>query len=415
MKVHLMYKDRDFDPDREMPWNGPDLVQDLQLETIFNAMANGDQFLHDIARTAILSAFDGGLDTILYRQEVLKDCLQNRSTVTNLYRLALDAGEVKRTSYWDSASTYPPTLLFTAVDMLQMFVGSLKKLRRIADEESAKFSSQGFTAFFERIKTEISDEYLDEVQQHLRELRFRNGVLIGARLGKGNKGTDYVLRKATIRKSWVKRVLERRPAHSFRIPDRDEAGAMALSELNNRGINAVANAAAQSAEHVLSFFVMLQSELAFYLGCVNLHERLAKMGAPVTFPVPLPARERHHSFEGLYDLSLALNMGQPVVANDIDTGTRSFTIITGANKGGKTTFLRSIGLSQMMMQSGMFVPARSFSANICTGLFTHFKRREDLNMESGKLDEELHRMSQIADHLDSAGRRLLRPTRLACP
>jgi DNA mismatch repair ATPase MutS len=35
----------------------------------------------------------------------------------------------------------------------------------------------------------------------------------------------------------------------------------------------------------------------------------------------------------------------------------------------------------------------------CDGVFTHFKREEDATMESGKLDEELARMSDIADHV----------------
>jgi DNA mismatch repair ATPase MutS len=52
-----------------------------------------------------------------------------------------------------------------------------------------------------------------------------------------------------------------------------------------------------------------------------------------------------------------------------------------------------------MMQSGMFVPAVSFSANICESLFTHYKREEDTSMRSGKLDEELSRMSGIINHI----------------
>jgi len=47
----------------------------------------------------------------------------------------------------------------------------------------------------------------------------------------------------------------------------------------------------------------------------------------------------------------------------------------------------------------MFVPAESFSANVCTGLFTHYKREEDTSMKSGKLDEELSRMSIIVDEI----------------
>jgi len=54
-----------------------------------------------------------------------------------------------------------------------------------------------------------------------------------------------------------------------------------------------------------------------------------------------------------------------------------------------------------MMQCGMFVPAESFSANVCESLFTHFKRKEDERMNSGKLDEELSRMSGIVDAITS--------------
>jgi DNA mismatch repair ATPase MutS len=52
-----------------------------------------------------------------------------------------------------------------------------------------------------------------------------------------------------------------------------------------------------------------------------------------------------------------------------------------------------------MMQSGMFTPAESFSSNVCDGLFTHYKRQEDATMKSGKLDEELSRMSDIVDNM----------------
>lgn len=52
-----------------------------------------------------------------------------------------------------------------------------------------------------------------------------------------------------------------------------------------------------------------------------------------------------------------------------------------------------------MMQAGMFVPANSFSSELCGGVFTHHKREEDVTMESGKWDEELSRMSDIVDNI----------------
>ncbi len=401
MKVYLMYKDRDFDLEQYAPWNGPDLIQDLQLDAIFKAMAVGDQFLHRVATAVMLSALDGDAEVISYRQAVLKDCLKNSDVVKSLYSLAANTIEDRKRSYWGSGvSNYPPSILSAAIETLEIFVGALRTLRKVAEGDSGKFESQGFKDFFARIKAEISDEYLLEIEERLKHLKFRGGVLIGAKLGRGNRGSNYGLRKPNERKSWIRRVFERRPrSYSFRIDDRSESAAKELGELTNRGINSVANATAQSAEHIMNFFVMMQTELAFYLGCINLQERLTAINEPVCFPVPAQASDRRLASEGLYDMSLALSMGQQVVANDMDAGGKSLFIATGANKGGKTTFLRSIGMAQAMMQCGMFVPARSFSANLCTGLFTHFKRKEDVTMESGKLDEELSRMSQIADHL----------------
>ncbi|MGA7080991.1 MAG: hypothetical protein WBQ43_08565 [Terriglobales bacterium] len=43
--------------------------------------------------------------------------------------------------------------------------------------------------------------------------------------------------------------------------------------------------------------------------------------------------------------------------------------------------------------------ARSVKAEICSALFTHCKREEDRTMKSGKFDEELARMSEIAEHI----------------
>jgi DNA mismatch repair ATPase MutS len=233
--------------------------------------------------------------------------------------------------------------------------------------------------------------------------------MLSASLGKGNKGTHYVLRKPNEQRgNWIARLFAPKvPGYTFRLHPRDEGGARALSELRDRGINLVANALGQSTDHILSFFAMLRTELAFYIGCLNLHARLARLGGPVCFPAPLPCGERRAAFTGLYDVCLALNLDETVVGNDGNADGKEIVIITGANQGGKSTFLRSIGLAQLMMQCGMFVPATSFRAAIHAGVFTHFKREEDATMMSGKLDEELSRMSKIVDHLTPGAMLLL--------
>ena len=188
-------------------------------------------------------------------------------------------------------------------------------------------------------------------------------------------------------------------AFTVYIHPRDQTGGRCLGELRDRGVNLVANALTQSVDHVLSFFWMLLTELAFYIGCANLHDARGKSGRPTCFPVPVALGQKRLSSRGLYDVSLALSGEPTVVGNDIDGDGKLLVLITGANQGGKSTFLRSVGVAQLMMQCGMFVPAEAFCATVCDGLVTHYKRDEDATMESGKLDEELKRMSEIVDHL----------------
>ncbi len=141
----------------------------------------------------------------------------------------------------------------------------------------------------------------------------------------------------------------------------------------------------------------MRAETGFYIGCVNVHERLTAKGEPTSFPMPIVEDRPSLTARRMYDVCLALSVANDVVGNDVTAASKLLVMITGANQGGKSTFLRSVGSAQLMMQSGMFVGAESFSANVCTGVFTHFKRGEDVTMQSGKLDEELGRMSDLAD------------------
>ena len=401
MKAFLMYPDRDFDLKRKLPWNEQALTQDLELNTLFNAMALGDKFLLEVARLAVLSGVSDDPNTMLYRQAVLKDCLNHAAVIRSMYDLVVEAITSEKKIYWGGFGRHPDSILHRAIEVLQLFVGTLKKLRKIADQHAGGFESEGFRTFFAMLERELSDAYFAIVQDHLKELRFRGGVLISAELGQGNKGANYTLRKPEGRKqNWLKETFAARPpAYSFRIDDRDENGAKALTELQNRGINLVANALAQSTDHILSFLTMLRTELAFYIGCLNLHGQLSQQGEPVCFPLPAAPGERRHTCTGLYDVCLSLIVGQRVVGNELTADNHILAIITGANQGGKSTFLRSIGLAQLMMQCGMFVPAQSFCANACDALLTHYRREEDATMNSGKLDEELSRMSDIVDHI----------------
>jgi DNA mismatch repair ATPase MutS len=401
VKAFLLHPDRDLDLKRELPPNEDDLVRDLELTTLFGAMAGGDQYLFDVARRVVLSGLDDP-GAITYRQRVLADCLQHPEVARKIYALAVEAIEGERRGWYfrPSERSAPDTILHWALSVMQHLVGALRQVRSVADEHAEGFRSEGFQRFFGMLSSELDDEYFATVEEYLQQLAFRGGVLLSAEVGKGNKGTRYVLRRPR-ETSWIERLSlrNRRVSRSFRIAPRDETGARALTELRGRGINLVANALAQSGDHVRAFFQMVRAELGFYVGCLNLFERLAAKGEPTCFPVPEPLGDPHLSFDGLIDVCLTLHVEDRVVGNEVAADGKRLVMVTGSNQGGKSTFLRSLGLAQLMMQCGMFVTAERFRADVRDAVFTHYKREEDAAMESGKLDEELARMSAIVDRI----------------
>jgi DNA mismatch repair ATPase MutS len=420
MKSFLMHRDRDFDPDQslrnvmygyrdaraqlehQLSTHERALIQDLELDVLCHAMANSDEFLFEIARKAIISAVGNDSETIMYRQQTLKDCLNNPGVVRSLYGVAVEAtAGTRKMQGGISSYEHPSSLLYGAIDILETLSQKLRNLRLIAEKQTAGFESEPFRTLFAMLQKELGDEYLTNIERHLTELKFHKGVLLSAELDEHNEGTNYMLRRRSKKEpKWLDRILGKRPAtYTFYIAQQDMAGGQILSAMRRRGITRVAGTLAQSAEHVLSFFTMLRIELGFYLCCLNLHDRLVAEGSTLCFPAPAAIGGSKYRFHELYDVCLALQMKRSVVANSADAAGKSLVLITGANQGGKSTFLRAVGVAQLMMQAGMYVGAQTFEAELCPALFTHYKREEDPSMKSGKFDEELARMSDIADRL----------------
>src|SRR5579862_8071960 len=286
MKAYLLYEEQDFNLDADLPPNHEDLIQDLELATLLDAMALGDKFLHEMSARVVLASL-GDPEAILYRQRVLADCIAEPEIIREMYAIAVGALEDKR-GIWGYGSQSPSLILYLAVRQIEAAVIRLKQLRKIADDHAERFRSPGFTTLFRTLQRELDDDYFHTISYHLKQLRFRNGELISAELDRDNSGIGLVLRSSGgVKRSWKERLgIEPRSSYSFTIPPRDDAGANALSDLASRGINLVANATAQSADHIWSYFTMLRGELGFYVSCLNLWSRLATKEVPISYPAP---------------------------------------------------------------------------------------------------------------------------------
>lgn len=396
MNVHLLHPHADFSPETALPEPAVDLIADLDLARIFDAMASGDGFVRDVVeRTVMLSLEEPRV--IRYRQAIMQDALSNPNAIRRLYRLSCEALERRKRHFFFGVTTrFPSSILHESAELLTTMTEMLRELKAEIGRDREVFEAPGLIEFAAMLDRDLSEEYLATLEQYLADLRRRDNVVLRAWLGQGLKSADYTLLKRTKPEGWMDRLLGRGPArYTFQIPERDQGGISALAEIRDRGINEVANTLAQSVEHVLGFFQQLKTELGFYIGGINLADWLGERGYSRCMPDLADSTAWTLSFHGLRDLGLALTTDRVVVGNDFDGRDLSLMIITGANQGGKSTFLRSLGQAQLMLQAGLFVAAEHFCASIMTGIASHFAREEDPTMERGKFEEELGRMSRL--------------------
>ena len=404
MKVRLLHPDCDLDLQPQLPWQLSALINDdLAMDFVYDAMAAGDAYLRDTAKK-VISLLVTDPDVIIYRQQVLADCLVNRAVVQKIYdvAVAVDGLELRRKVFLGGlGSRNSELILRRSVRILELLTQSLRQVRSLSDEYADQFRSAGLRRLSAMLAEQLSDDYLARVDEYLTELHMSRGVLLSARIGLGNRGEGHMLHE-TPRRGWLTGLIgSHNESCGFVIDANDLAGAKELTKLAGRAINDIANTVTQSAEHIQRFLGRLRTELGFYLGCLNLHDELTKRTVPLCFPKPTPIGAARFQCRGLRDVGLCLATSKKVTGNDVDADGKTLIVITGANEGGKSTFLRSVGAAQLMMQAGMFVTAEQFGANARDGVFTHFKQEEDAALRRGKLDEELARMSTIVEHISS--------------
>ena len=411
MKGFLLYADHGVDWEEKIAPESVQTVHDLNLDVLCEAMAQGDNLLYLAAERMLLHA-ELTVSEVQFRQAVLQDCLNHAPFVAELYVLVKKAIEDREAAHVGMFARHRESMLHEYVPVLEILFDHLQHLRDFVLQPSHQFQSEGFRGLVQTLKHELDDPYLTKVRQHLVALRFKRGMVFSATLGRGHQGQHYrahpvsaeVIHKPRWRLEWFqKRPISGDTTLSVVISELDENGQAALVELKDRGLSALTKVVIRALDQVVAFLKRLQMELAFYLACIHLSERLHQIGGAWVFPAVASTEEGVRQFLGAYDLCLALQTQAPVVASDLDANGKNLIIITGANQGGKSTFLRSLGLCQLMLNAGMFVPASNARASLTSGVYTHFGRPEDRTMERGKLDEELKRCRDLVQRLKPYG------------
>lgn len=152
----------------------------------------------------------------------------------------------------------------------------------------------------------------------------------------------------------------------------------------------------------------LVPEFIYYIRCAELIGGLMEKGCVFCEPQPKVDDGTTMLANGFYNLRLAMNMADngEIVSNDLTFDQQhTVYILTGANRGGKTTITQAVGQLFVLAQGGLFVPAESFSYVPCDCVYTHFPADEDKTMDMGRLGEECVRFKEI--YSQSTGKSLI--------
>lgn len=144
--------------------------------------------------------------------------------------------------------------------------------------------------------------------------------------------------------------------------------------------------------------VQLIGEVEFYLGSLGFRDMAEAAGLAVCLP-ELVSPEAPRAIEALFN-PLLLSYGTAPVPCDLHTDRHDTTVlVTGPNSGGKTRLLQSLGLTQLLAQSGSFVPARAARIALATGLVVSLIQETRADQAEGRLGMELVRIRELFERL----------------
>ena len=155
----------------------------------------------------------------------------------------------------------------------------------------------------------------------------------------------------------------------------------------------------------LAFLLDLLPDLQFILVVTGIHRKLTEAGVPLCIPNFYEKEEKVFRAKQLYNPALAIRMSElgtvkEIVPNDVEFDEKGqIYILTGPNNGGKTVFLVSVGMAQILAQLGMLIPAREIDISPVDHIYVHFPKYS-ANEKTGRLEDECIRIKQIFESIN---------------
>lgn len=407
MDSYLLYPDRSIAGESSYP-SFQDIYKDLNLNILLKTMSQGDAFIMEQIRSVMMVPVRES-SVIRYRYEIVKELYKDRELADGLYQLGhrgveLAEGYRKELEQNRNKSSARAGAIIAALNFVTESLQILKEIRREITADAHEICAEGLVEFRKRILKYPIQEF---EELHKRILFYTTGGegifsirLSGGLKLSGSRMCDCRNYKAANLKGTSRKLLKLyyKVVKKDTILIEDETLEKDIHTFLELHMHRIIDFYKPLIENLIRFWLEFGREIAFYKGINNLQYRMKELSLPLSYGDVCEERGKKE-IEDLYELSLALYVQVLPVTNSLRNQGKYLTIITGANQGGKSTFLRSFGIAQIMLQCGMPVPAKKFVSSLYSRIHTHFTRKEDAMLSRGRLEEELKRMSSIVSQL----------------
>ncbi len=408
-----------FDGRRERKPVDPRLEEDLDLTILLSALSDQDHRRERWLRQAALD-LQTDLELIRYRQDAFDDVWRSKRFQEHLAALLPDLSGLQSERPLGRTATWSVLRVVERLAYLELYVRTVERFEHALHEVS--HTSHAWETVQQHVDRIWATE---EFQQLRRELPTLRAILDDVRsISIGiNLSDDLIPESAAImavdreriegRGTLLDRLFaqdtERRGITPLRSADvniysPDNRLFRDLMKLLETTIAPVGQAIDRYAAIEAGAFSLLEPEIAFFLASSRFFLRLEEVGLPTCKPAIAPPEARVAEIDGLYNPCLALRLlestpqsCQQLVVNDVvyNDNTARVWILTGPNRGGKTTFTRAIGLAHVLFQLGVRIPGREGRLSPVDVIFTHFPSPEIAETGHGRLDEEARRLAEI--------------------
>jgi DNA mismatch repair protein MutS len=421
----------------------PETIRDLELEAVISSICSHAAHRRAIEEVLYRPCQDAAV--ISYRQAVLADLLRHPGLAEALAAALPLLDELAAYTYRPATPETPLYEVVARASELELLVECIRRLSQAFDALEGDLASEGLRALRDYVAAYAADAGFQEMVQALpgllADLRISASITIGVNLDERLRPQEALLLSVNAERFTESGLLDR-------LLGKTEGGVKGIASLHTLPPMPRSNAppggrpaagATQRAEPMLvplfrdlaqvlekvarpigqelrryvhlngRLLVDLRPETIFYVHAVSFINKLQGLGLNFCRPQIASMEERVCEIEDTYNLYLALHfsrarpgqdLSREVVTNDVSLGGGGrIVILTGPNRGGKTTYMQAVGQIQVLAQAGLFVPGRRARISPVDGIYTHYPAEERLELGTGRFGDEARRIRAIFERV----------------